>query len=285
MKAMLTLCLFAGVLVRGHAATTIDPANSMAHGANTGWIDWRGDVSHGARIGEYVCSGSIYAANVGWINLGDGSPSDGIRYQNNSASDYGVNNLGDGRLRGRAYGANIGWLSFEDTGAPGVNLKTGEFTGYVWSANCGWISLSNTLAHVATKSIESGTDSDGDGIADAYEFTHSGGLGSLTATGDRDGDGVSDVAEAAADTNPVDPDDYLQILRITHGLTSPADTALSWTSQPTRCYAVEHRPGLEPSSSWSELLVVPTPGADHAEFTESADQHFYRIRAIRPLSP
>ena len=68
------------------AATTIDPANRYAYGANLGWMDWRGDTTSGAVIGEYVCAGSIYAANVGWINLGTGVPANQIQYQNNSRS-------------------------------------------------------------------------------------------------------------------------------------------------------------------------------------------------------
>ncbi|HZL42144.1 MAG TPA: hypothetical protein VFD66_02545, partial [Verrucomicrobiae bacterium] len=56
------------------AATTINSANKFSYGANFGWIDWRGDTNSGAVIGEYVCSGDIYSANVGWINLGSGSP-------------------------------------------------------------------------------------------------------------------------------------------------------------------------------------------------------------------
>src|SRR5262245_14960355 len=112
MKAILVLlgsCTLAATL---SAATTINATNQYAYGANIGWMDWRGDVANGAVIGEYVCSGFIYAANVGWINLGDGTPANGIRYQNNSASDFGVNHDGSGNLRGYAWGANIGWLTF-----------------------------------------------------------------------------------------------------------------------------------------------------------------------------
>src|SRR5580698_6252529 len=77
-----------------HAATTIDSVNRSAYGANVGWLDWVADTNNGAVIGEYVCSGYIYSANVGWINLGTGSPANGIQYQNNSATDFGVNQDG-----------------------------------------------------------------------------------------------------------------------------------------------------------------------------------------------
>ena len=67
------------------AASTIDAVNKNAYGANIGWMDWTGgagETASGAVIGAYVCSGYIYSANVGWINLGSGSPTNGIYYQN-----------------------------------------------------------------------------------------------------------------------------------------------------------------------------------------------------------
>ena len=65
-----------------HAATTIDPVNRYAYGANLGWINWVGDTNNGAVIGLQVCSGYIYSANIGWINLGSGTPANQIQYQN-----------------------------------------------------------------------------------------------------------------------------------------------------------------------------------------------------------
>ena len=53
--------------------------------------------------GEYVCSGKVWAANAGWINLGSGTPANGIRYQNNDGADCGMNLLADGSLRGLAW--------------------------------------------------------------------------------------------------------------------------------------------------------------------------------------
>src|SRR5258706_9956395 len=129
------LSLLVVVAGTAHAATTINPANKYAYGANCGWMDWRGDTNSGAVIGEYVCSGYIYAANVGWINLGGGAPTNGIQYQNLSANDFGVNQDGLGNLRGYAYGANIRWVNFQTNGAPKMDLQTGKFTGFIYSAN------------------------------------------------------------------------------------------------------------------------------------------------------
>jgi len=265
-----------------HAATTIDPTNRYAYAANLGWVDWRGDTANGAVIGDYVCSGYIYSANVGWIHLGGGTPANNIRYQNNSASDYGVNHDGSGNLRGYAYGANIGWIHFENTGAPAVDLVTGNLSGYAYSANCGWISLSNVTAHVRTVTILAGADTDGDGLPDAWEWEH---FGNLTATGagDADGDGKSNLAEYLAGTDPNNAADNLRITSFQRGLlATPTRLDMQWTSQPTRQYAIQSSSDL---TTWADFAVLPGLGANIANWLEAADHRFYRVRAFRPLTP
>src|SRR5512134_1046729 len=103
------------VAVRGDS--TIDPLNPAAWGANLGWVNCRADVANGAVVGEFFCSGFFYSGNVGWINLGTGTPANGVRYGNNSAADFGVNHDGLGNLNGLAWGANIGWLMFTNRDA------------------------------------------------------------------------------------------------------------------------------------------------------------------------
>src|ERR1044071_8703683 len=121
--------LFFMAAARSRTATTIDAVHPYAYAANVGWLNARGDTNSGAVIGEYVCSGYLWSANLGWIDLGDGTPANGIRYQNNSAADFGVNHDGLGNLRGYAYSANVGWINFESTGAPRVDLHTGRLIG------------------------------------------------------------------------------------------------------------------------------------------------------------
>ncbi len=270
---------------RLQAATTINAVNHYAYGANLGWMDWRCDTANGAVIGEYVCSGYIYAANVGWIHLGGGAPANGIQYQNNSGTDYGVNQDGLGNLRGYAYGANIGWINFENTGAPKVDLATGVLNGYAWSANCGWISLSNAVAYVQTDTIAGGADSDGDGIPDAWEWSNFGNLTTANASSDADGDGQTDQQEYLADTNPLDLNDNLRITFFSRGNPTPTYTVLWWTSKPTRFYGIQRRPALAPANPWEDYYTFPSPGADNAGFDQTGSQYFYRIRAFRPLSP
>ena len=265
------------------AATTIDAANHFAYGANLGWLDWRGDTNNGAVIGEYVCAGNLYSANVGWINLGSGSPTNGISYQNLSASDFGVNQDGLGNLRGYAYGANIGWITFEGTGAPKLDLYTGNLSGSVWSANCGWISLSNTAAFVQTDTIRQGALAP-IGLPSAWLLANFG-TTNVDANADPDHDGQSNGQEYVAGTNPNDANDYLRITAITRGSPPSTATALWWPGKPTRFYGVQRRSTLTASSSWLEFYTSTWPEVTSIGFNQTADQQFYRVRAFRPLMP
>ena len=287
MKAsQLLLSLLLAPLI-AHAATTINATNADAYGADVGWVNWRGDVTSGAVVGEYFCSGFIYSANCGWINLGSGGPANGIRYQNDSATNFGVNMMSDGALRGFAYGANIGWINFEALGNPRVDFKTGRFTGFAYGANVGWINLGDALGHPVTDSITPGADGDGDGIADAWELERAGNLTKLGATTDYDGDGLSDLAEYLADSNPFDSTDLLRITMFDpHG--NGTLVSLTWTSQLSRCYFIEYRNDLV-AGTWldSGLGAIPPDGLTTARgfAGPGATRRFYRIRAIRPLAP
>ena len=281
--AGMTLALFTP---SAPAASTINATNRYAYAANLGWVDWRGDTTNGAVIGEYVCAGSIYGANVGWISLGNGAPTNGIHYQNLSASDFGVNHDGFGNLRGYAYGANIGWVNFEASGAPKVNLKTGKMSGAVYSANCGWIGLSNALAVVQSDRIPGGVDSDGNGLADAWERLYFGSIG-VSPGADADGDGVSNKAEYLAGTNPTDASSKLVITAF-HATPSGGLVDLTWQSVTNRCYFIQKRPDLT-VSTWfdSGLGVIEPDGASTTRIIMDTNlpMRFYRVGAFRPLAP
>ena len=121
----------------------------FAHGANTGWVDFRWDIGspgEGAVVTDFFLGGFVYGANVGWIDFGDNPPADGVRYQNTGVADFGVNHDGRGNLSGLGYGANVGWISFGNPSPtwekpPVIDLKTGEFGGYAYGSNIGWIDL------------------------------------------------------------------------------------------------------------------------------------------------
>jgi Bacterial TSP3 repeat len=271
------------------AATTIDPFNKYAYGANLGWLDWSGgsgQTTTGVVIGQYVCSGYIYSANVGWINLGSGSPANQIQYQNNSATDFGVNQDGLGNLSGYAYGANIGWITFEQAyGQPRINLITGQMSGSVWSANCGWISLSNVVAYVQTDSISPGA-LDVNGLPIAWELQNFKQTG-IDPNADPDGDGLNNRQEYLAGTDPNLAGSNLKIIdyMFASGGTS---NAIAWNSVTTRYYYLQKSLSLN-SNVWTDSglgLIPPASGAISFKFTDTnAPARFYRVQAVRPLMP
>jgi hypothetical protein len=290
MKLLAISLLAFGAAAALEGATTIDNTNKFAYGANIGWINSQGDLTNGAVIGEYVLSGYIYGANVGWINLGDGTPVNNISYLNNSATDFGVNAVPSLtpckiNLRGFAYGANIGWINFENIGNPQVDLATGGLSGYAYGANVGWINLGQLGVIVETDSIKKGTDSDGDGIADAFELTYAGNLGTMTAATDHDGDGELDLDEYLEGTNPFDPNSKLQITSFVTN-SNGSSSAIVWTSVTSRKYRVQKNPDL--LSSWTTVLnnIVPSAGTTTSSGPLgdlAAGQRFFRVQAFSPL--
>lgn len=275
----------------GRAQSTIDSSLAYGWSANTGWTNWRASVASGAAIGEFVCRGSVYAANVGWISLGSGAPANGIQYQNNSPGDYGVNYFatntpGVAILRGYAYGANIGWINFEAQGNPSVNLINGQLYGYAYSANCGWINLgTNTTRVVRTDSIAPGVDTDGDGIADAWELLHFGNLSTATSTSDANRDGVSDLQAYLAGTSPLSGSGALRITGVSKtNSVGPVALSLAFTSTPARLYLIETSPTLI-NPTWTDSglgTFLPDAGTTTIRQVNGAGAAaFFRVRALR----
>ena len=268
-----------------HAGTTIDAVNRYAYGANIGWTDWTGDSANGAVIGEYVCSGYIYSANAGWINLGSGAPANQIQYQNNSATDFGVNQDGLGNLTGYAWGANIGWIVFEQTyGQPRVDLRTGQLSGSVWSANCGWISLSNAVAYVQTDTIAQGALAP-NGLPIAWLLLNFG-TTNISASADPTGKGMTIAQDYLAGTDPNNSSDVLKITTYQRNVLAPAYNQLWWNAKATRFYAVQSNPDLANSAGWLDYVTFSSPGVSATGFYDyTSTNQFYRIRAYRPLLP
>lgn len=289
MKYSALILLVSGMLaVTSRAATTVNSVHHYAYGANIGWIDARGDATHGAMLGLLYATGDLWSANLGWISLGN-TPTNGWHYSNASPGDWGVNHDGAGNLAGYAYGANVGWVAFEQAhGKPRIDLVTGHLSGYAWSGNIGWISLSNSVAHVQTDTLAPGPDTDADGIPDAWEYAQAGNLTTLAGgSADWDHDGVTDVDEYGADTDPFDDAARLAITAFTR--TTGIDET-TWSVESTRLYRLQQTGSLTGTPVWADsgLGVIP-PGPGHALTKQvaapSATNRVYRVKAIVPLQP
>ena len=288
MKHLLTLFILN--VAAAQADTTISPTLKYAYSANAGWINFRHDQPaspNGVIVGESFFAGLAYGANFGWINFGDGTPANGMEYQNNSATDFGVNHNGAGCLSGMAYGANTGWINFgwaaaNDVNRPRVNLLTGEFSGMAYSANMGWINLgAGTLTTLMVRI----TDTDTDGMADAWERAYFSNLTSAGLATDADKDGVSDADEYLAGTSPDLASDYFKIASTTFS-SGNTQATVTFTTDPTRVYRIETSDNLVNWQNSALGIFAPDPGtATTRTVTWTGNQRrFIRAIAIRPLS-
>lgn len=293
MKPNTTISLLAAFLALPAstcAQSTISTTNKYAYGANTGWLNFRPSAADGVVVGEAFLSGQIYAANCGWIIVGDGTPANGHTYTNTTAADIGVNHDGTGTLGGYGYSGNIGWINLgwatsNDPNRPHFDLLTGQFSGYAYSANTGWINLAGNL----TTDTLASPDTDHDGMADAWEIQK---FGNLTLAGigtDKDHDGQSDAAEYAADTNPNQAAEYLRIISQSYNAGITQVTLQFATTRPTRTYQIQTSTTLLNSGpdGWatSGVEFAADPGTTTAKtitFT-GGPKRFFRVVAQPPL--
>jgi len=292
-----TLCLILTLSVSARGATTIDSNHQYSYGANIGWMNWLADGSaDGVSIGEFICSGWIYGANVGWINFGNGNPFNHIQYNNNSATDFGVNygidpmQPGYGILRGYAYGANIGWINFEAIGNPRINLTTGGLSGYAYSANCGWINLNDMSGnYIQTDHIAMGVDSNNNGIADAWEYLYFGGL---LAPGQENslspnGNGMTLLQDYLDGTDPTQAGGGLRITAYSSN-SDGSSSHITFTSSGGRLYAIEVNSDIRQPLNWTDSGLgsfVPDAGTTTTRNVTqtSASKRFFRVKTMRPL--
>lgn len=122
------------------------------------------------------------------------------------------------------------------------------------------------------------TDSDGDGLPDAYESAY--GLNAeepADAALDADGDGVSNADEYRAGTDPTDSANQLRVERIrsTDGV-----AWLEFQTRSNRTYVVEARPALG-QGAWSPWVTVPARSTNSLERLNdpaAGARKFYRLR-------
>ncbi len=125
------------------------------------------------------------------------------------------------------------------------------------------------------------------GLPTAWKLTYFRVTG-LNPNANPTGKGMTLEQDYLAGTDPNDPN---SILRITAESFSSGGTSatLTWNSVPTRYYYILKTPSLS-SPVWTDSglgLVSPSGGSTTAAgFTDAnAPMRFYRVQAIRPLTP
>ncbi len=277
---------WAGLLGVGPATAVpnIRPDTGWTWGSNIGWVQWAPSIEKAATLTQSVAHGFVFAPNVGWIHLGDGTPRDGVRYGNDGPEDYGININPDGALRGWAYGANIGWVRFADTGDPRIHWETGRVSGFAYGLNVGWIRIGDSDSGPQIDRLVPGKDSDGDGIPDTWERKFTSNLAQLEKGGDHDSDGVADYAEYIADTDPTDPESLLRIREVVPN-PNGSGIILKWSAQPARRYLVEARQNLSSESPWQESglgLLRASDSTLSVELPKETQSRYFRVRALLP---
>jgi alpha-tubulin suppressor-like RCC1 family protein len=275
------------------SVSSISPASRFTYAANFGWLNWRTHplATDAPVIEPTLLRGKLYSGNVGWIDLGDGTPSLASGQYAQTGGDVGVNHDGAGNLSGYAYGANIGWIFFDASisSPPRVNLTTGELSGYAYSANCGWIHLGGLRSTLSPSPDLDGPLSGGDGIADHWERERALAAGLLADTGllganptaDYDGDGISDRDEYLADTNPFSVNDRLKVTGFVYDATT-GNIDLDWTGSTRRVFTVLCSPDLQ---TWTPVGTPLTgSSADLSLAHPGAQKLFFRVQAGLPLT-
>ncbi len=159
------------------AQSNVDPSQSWAW-SEIGWTNWRAvdGGADGVTVHDTMLSGHIWSEAAGWINLGSGTPADGVHYANVDGLDFGVNfDPATGTLSGLAWGEQTGWISF-DTGTLGslsatFDLCENRFRGYAWGEAVGWLNLDDATHRIALGPVCDSGDLVCDGVIALPDYT------------------------------------------------------------------------------------------------------------------
>jgi hypothetical protein len=139
---------------------------------------------------------------------------------------------------------------------------------------------------VQSDTVAPGVDTDGNGIADAWEYLYFGTLLGAAANQDADGDGITNLQEYLDGTDPTSANDQLRITAYSTN-TGGTSSLITWASTVARLYAIEVTTDLVsiPFADSGMGTLTPESGATTTRtvFAISAPKRLFRIRALRPL--
>ena len=123
-------------------------------------------------------------------------------------------------------------------------------------------------------------DTDGDGLADAWEQQYFGGL-SANPGDDPDGDGLSNLREYRAGTTPTDSSSVLEFIDITPIL---GGFSIRWSSQPNRKYRLLRSATLSANPAAYQViqtgLAATPPINEVADTTTGGALFFYIVEVV-----
>ena len=175
-----------------------------------------------------------------------------------------------------ASGSLPGGLTLDSSGLiHGIPLSTGlvSFTVRITDH----LAATTTLA-MTINVTSSATDSDADGMPDAWESYYGMVNGINDAAIDSDADGQTNLAEYLAGTNPVS---RTSVFRIT-SLTAPAGghVTLAWSGVAGKTYRISSSPDLETWTDLGSTVTCSTTGTVSADVSVTGERRFLRVTVV-----
>lgn len=182
-----------------------------------------------------------------------------------------------------SFGRALGWinevlLDVHGAGAQRSDPKSGtpilESPGHGPQGDV--LRIYNYVRGVRSAATAQGIDSDGDGLADWYEYNHSGSATAMLPHADADGDGLDNLDEARAGTSPTDSSSLFSIAQ-----TEADDTEMTlyWHSELGQSYRIIQTAELN-GGDFSEVYrsgLSATPPVNEIVLPIENTQQFYRI--------
>jgi hypothetical protein len=118
------------------------------------------------------------------------------------------------------------------------------------------------------------TDTDGDGMPDAYELANGLNPNVNDASADPDHDGLTNYQEFIAGTNP---NDFNSVFRVTRANLASGQVRITWDSAAGKTYTIHAASQVD--GPYTPVRNVPSagPGETFTDFTPSSSRQFYRV--------
>ena len=181
---------------------------------------------------------------------------------------------------GRALGYMDGsWVDVHGAGAQRSDPKYDDGTDYSTGngpqGDC--VRIYNYVRCVRAGADPPSTDSDGDGLTDAFEWDYAASTTGMVAAADNDDDGASNEEEQAAGTIPTEAS---SVFAITDVAADTSQVVVCWSSALGKTYRIERSTNLLSdafSTTVASGIKAATPLNVYSNTTENPTSAFYRV--------